>query len=76
MEVIDVIIHSYMAAHEALGTRSTAKLTATNKATNTITAKLFIDRVITISPPFHPPLLRRGVPAQWQVVGRVATPDL
>jgi hypothetical protein len=36
-----------------LGTRSTARVTAnTNKATSTITAKLFIDRVIPISPPF------------------------
>jgi hypothetical protein len=36
-----------------LGTRSTARVTAnTNKATSTITVKLFIDRVIPISPPF------------------------
>jgi hypothetical protein len=40
-----------------------AKLTATNKAITTITAQLFIDRVIPTSPPFRPPLLRRGIPA-------------
>src|SRR5918995_648427 len=68
--------HSYTepAAHEMLGTRSTARVAAnTNKAASTITAKLFIDRVISTS---FPPLLRRGVPAWWQAAGRVADPGL
>jgi hypothetical protein len=69
--------HSRAPAHEVLGTRSTARVTAnTNKATATITTKVFIDRVIPTSPPFHPPLLRRGVAAQWQVAGRAAGPGL
>jgi hypothetical protein len=56
--------HSRAPAHEVLGTRSTAKATAnTNTATTTIITKVFIDRVIPTSPPFHPPLVRRGVPA-------------
>ena len=56
--------HSRAAAHEALGTRSTAKVTATNKATTTIITKVFVDSVIPSSPPFHPPQLQRGVPAK------------
>jgi len=43
--------HSRAPAHEVLGTRSTATVTAnTNKATTTITTKVFIDSVI---PSFH-----------------------
>jgi hypothetical protein len=41
----DVVIHSYAAAHERPGTRSTVRITATtNRATaaNMITADLFI----------------------------------
>jgi hypothetical protein len=56
--------HSRAPAHEVLGTRSTDRATAnTNKAPTTIITKVFVDRVIPSSPPFHPPLLRRGVPA-------------
>jgi hypothetical protein len=55
--------HSRAPAHEALGTRSTARVTATNKATTTIITKVFVDRVIPTSPPFHAPQLQRGVPA-------------
>jgi hypothetical protein len=52
--------HSRAAAHEVLGTRSTARDTAnTNKAKLTITTQLFIVRCITTSS--FPPLLRRGV---------------
>jgi len=55
--------HSRAPAHEVLGTRSTAKVTATNKATTTIITKVLVDRVNPTSPPFHPPQLQRGVPA-------------
>jgi hypothetical protein len=56
--------HSRAPAHEVLGTRSTDRATAsTNKATTAIITKVFVDRVILTSPPFHPPQLQRGVPA-------------
>jgi hypothetical protein len=43
--------HSRAAAHEVLGTTSTAKATVTNKATTTITTNLIVGRAIVI-PPF------------------------
>jgi hypothetical protein len=56
--------HSRAPAHEVLGTRSTDRATTSNKATTAITTMVLVDRVIATSPPFHPPQLQRGVPAQ------------
>ena len=57
--------HSRAPAHEVLGTRSTYRATASkNKATTTIITMVLVDRVIPTSPPFHPPQLQQGVPAQ------------
>ena len=68
--------HSTAAAHEALGTRSTARATATNKATSTIT-NLIVGRGIATPPSarryfFSETFLPRG----GQVADRVADPGL
>jgi hypothetical protein len=70
--------HSRAAAHELLGTRSTARATANNNAATTITTNLIIGRGISRVPPLCPPLLRRGVllPRGAGSWGRVAGPSL
>jgi hypothetical protein len=81
--------HSRAPAHEALGTRSTARVTATNKATTTIITKVFVDRVIPTSPlstrrSFSGAFLPRGAGSRsgswprsshlWTVIGVVLYP--
>ena len=68
--------HSRPAAHEVLGTRSTAKATATNKATSTSTTNLIVVRGIVTFPFAGRYFGEAFLPRGGQVADRVADPSL